>query len=135
MNRRNTRYSKVTVERPLCDENDASILKKGKPQPNGNKRDTDVQIGRNFRAFGGKEQRRKINEGAVWGMSGGKGLGTIKYNSVDNASSNSQKEKYLSFYRYYFERGKIIAITLETLDYLTTHEQDYYNIVTISLHL
>ena len=34
-------YRKVTVERPLLDENDQPILKKGKPQPDSKKRDTE----------------------------------------------------------------------------------------------
>jgi len=65
-------------------------------------------------------------------MKGGKGLGTIKYSSTDSVPMNEQKEKYLLFYNYYIERGKRIAVTLEVLDYLTTHEQDYNNIATIS---
>ncbi len=36
------KYSKVTVERPLCDENGVPILKKGKPQPDASKRDTEI---------------------------------------------------------------------------------------------
>ena len=36
------KYSKVTVERPLCDESGAPVLKKGKPQPDSNKRDTEI---------------------------------------------------------------------------------------------
>ncbi len=36
------KYSKVTVERPLCDENGAPVLKKGKPQPDASKRDTEI---------------------------------------------------------------------------------------------
>ena len=35
------KYSKVTVERPLCDELGNPILKKGKPQPDSAKRDTE----------------------------------------------------------------------------------------------
>ena len=62
----------------------------------------------------------------------GKGLGTIKYNNVETSPMNSQKEKYLAFYNYYVERGKKIATTLETLDYLTTHEQEYAIISKIS---
>ncbi len=65
-------------------------------------------------------------------MTAGKGLGTIKYNTVETSLMNEQKEKYLMFYNYYVERGKRIAVTLEVLDYLTTHEQDYNNIATIS---
>ena len=34
-------YTKVTVERPLLDENKKPILKKGMPQPDGNLRDTE----------------------------------------------------------------------------------------------
>ena len=65
-------------------------------------------------------------------MMTGKGLGTIKYNNVETSPMNSQKEKYLAFYNYYVERGKKIATTLETLDYLTTHEQEYAIISKIS---
>ena len=65
-------------------------------------------------------------------MMAGKGLGTIKYNTVEMSPMNSQKEKYLAFYNYYVERGKRIATTLETLDYLATHEQEYTTISTIS---
>lgn len=36
------KYSKVTVERPLCDEQGKAILKKGKPQPDSNLRDTEI---------------------------------------------------------------------------------------------
>lgn len=36
------KFSKVTVERPLCDESGAPILKKGKPQPDASKRDTEI---------------------------------------------------------------------------------------------
>ena len=35
------KYSKVVVERPLTDENGKPILKKGNPQPDSNKRDTE----------------------------------------------------------------------------------------------
>ena len=35
------KYSKVVVERPLTDESGAPILKKGKPQPDASKRDTE----------------------------------------------------------------------------------------------
>ena len=35
------KYSKVTVERPLCDESGNPILKKGKPQADSAKRDTE----------------------------------------------------------------------------------------------
>jgi type I restriction enzyme M protein len=35
------KYSKVVVERPLIDENEKPILKKGNPQPDSNKRDTE----------------------------------------------------------------------------------------------
>ena len=34
-------YTKITVERPLRDENGQLILKKGKPQPDANLRDTE----------------------------------------------------------------------------------------------
>ena len=36
------KYSKVTVERPLCDESGKPILKKGKPQPDSALRDTEI---------------------------------------------------------------------------------------------
>lgn len=65
-------------------------------------------------------------------MTTGKGLGTIRYNNVETSPMNGQKEKYLAFYNYYVERGKRIATTLETLDYLTTHEQEYATISKIS---
>ena len=35
------KYSKVVVERPLTDESGAPVLKKGKPQPDASKRDTE----------------------------------------------------------------------------------------------
>lgn len=35
------KFTKVVVERPLCDENGAPILKKGKPQADSSKRDTE----------------------------------------------------------------------------------------------
>ncbi len=35
-------YTKITVERPLCDENGKPILKKGKPQPDSSRRDTET---------------------------------------------------------------------------------------------
>lgn len=34
-------YSKITVERPLKDENDEPVLKKGNPQPDTSLRDTE----------------------------------------------------------------------------------------------
>lgn len=36
------KYTKVVVERPLCDENGKPILKKGNPQPDSSKRDTET---------------------------------------------------------------------------------------------
>ncbi len=36
------KYSKVVVERPLTDESGVPVLKKGKPQPDASKRDTET---------------------------------------------------------------------------------------------
>lgn len=36
------KFTKVVVERPICDENGAPILKKGKPQADSSKRDTET---------------------------------------------------------------------------------------------
>ncbi len=45
-------YSKITVERPMKDENDQIICKKGKPQPNTSLRDTEnVPLTENIQAY------------------------------------------------------------------------------------
>lgn len=46
------KYSKVVVERPLTDENGKPILKKGKPQPDSSKRDSEtIPWGENIEAY------------------------------------------------------------------------------------
>ncbi|MBD5406416.1 MAG: SAM-dependent DNA methyltransferase [Treponema sp.] len=46
------KYSKVTVERPLCDESGTPILKKGKPQSDAARRDTEIiPWGTDFAAY------------------------------------------------------------------------------------
>ena len=60
------------------------------------------------------------------------GLGHIEYENKDTTPMNEQKERYLYFHDYYINKGKNIATTIAVLDYLTTHQEDYENISTIS---
>ena len=60
------------------------------------------------------------------------GLGTIQYENRDTTPMNEQKARYLYFHRYYVNKGKNIAVTLATLNYLNTHQNDYTLISTIS---
>ena len=61
-----------------------------------------------------------------------RGLGHIESENKDTTPMNEQKERYLYFQKYYINKGKNIAITIAVLDYLTTHQEDYTNISTIS---
>lgn len=61
-----------------------------------------------------------------------RGLGHIEYENKDTTPMNEQKERYLYFQKYYINKGKNIATTIAVLDYLTTHQEDYTNISTIS---
>lgn len=60
------------------------------------------------------------------------GLGHIEYENKDTTPINEQKKRYLYFHDYYISKGKNIATTIAVLDYLTTHQEDYENISTIS---
>lgn len=60
------------------------------------------------------------------------GIGNVEYESKDKEPMNQYKEKFLYFHKYFIEKGKNIAVTLATLDYLTKHEEDYKNLSTIS---
>ena len=60
------------------------------------------------------------------------GLGYINYLNKDITPINNKKERFLEFRNFFIEKGKNIAVTLEVLDYLTTKEEDYQNIATIS---
>lgn len=44
----------------------------------------------------------------------------------------SEKEKFCKFYNFFNDKIKNISTTIEILDYLTTHEEDYTNLITIS---
>lgn len=60
------------------------------------------------------------------------GVGRIEYENKDTTPINEQKERFLYFHKFFIEKGKNIAVTLATLDYLTTHEEDSDNITTVS---
>ena len=65
-------------------------------------------------------------------MKNSNGLGYIHYENKDNTPMNDAKKRFLEFRKFFIEKGKNIAVTLEVLDYLTTKEEDYQNIATIS---
>lgn len=41
----------------------------------------------------------------------------------------SEKEKFRKFYNFFNEKIKKMSTTIEILDYLTTHEEDYTNLI------
>ena len=44
----------------------------------------------------------------------------------------SEKEKFRKYYNFFNDKIKKMSTTIEILDYLTTHEEDYTNLITIS---
>lgn len=60
------------------------------------------------------------------------GYGHIEYENNDITPMNSQKERFLYFRTYLISKGNNLAVTVATLDYLTTHNEDDQRLSSLS---
>lgn len=58
--------------------------------------------------------------------------GFIEYENRDKTGDNRQKQRFRAFLKHYENRMHNLAITLNTLDYLTKNNEDFSNLSTIS---